>query len=138
MYDKIFKTFSINAYKEFSEIEKDIADLMYILDGSGIDIFVEKSSDYDDIFLHIDVDKDKFHKIKTRNAGPGYKVIGKRISSYKIKPTYREILTMQKIMSNKEIIAEIGCSESAFYRQMRYWKKKEKDSEFFDENVSFF
>lgn len=131
----MYKNFIVQT---FDRTEKDITDLIKILDGTGISVSFEKT-DAEYGFLEIDVDEDKLKRFRTRNAGPGYKVSAKRISKYKIRPTYAEVMEMRKTMENKEIIEEIGCSESAFYRQLRYRKKQlEEGSQYFTENDSFF
>ena len=131
----MYKTFIVQT---FDSTEKDIIDLAEILDGTGISVSFEKT-DAEYGFLGIDVDEDKLKRFRTRNAGPGYKVSAKRISKYKVNPTYREVMEMRETMENKEIIAKIGCSESAFYRQLRYWKKQlEEGNQFISENDSFF
>lgn len=131
----MYKTFIVQL---FDSTEKDIADLVEILDGTGISVFFEKT-DAEYGFLGIDIDEDTLKRFRTRNAGPGYKVSAKRISKYKIRPTYAEIMEMRKTMENREIIEKIGCSESAFYRQLRYRKKQlEEGSQYFTENDSFF
>lgn len=131
----MYKTFIVQT---FDSAEKDITELAEILDGIGISVsFEKKDTEYG--FLGIDVDEDKLKRFRTRNAGPGYKVSAKRISKYKIRPTYAEIMEMRKTMENKEIIEKIGCSESAFYRQLRYRKKQlENGSPYFRENDPFF
>ena len=131
----MYKTFMV---KKFDGTEKDIADLIEILNGTGISVSFKKT-DAEYGFLGIDIDEDKLKRFRTRNAGPGYKVSAKRISKYKLNPTYREVMEMRDTMENKEIIEKIGCSESAFYRQLRYRKKQLKDgSPYFRENDPFF
>lgn len=131
----MYKNFIV---QKFDGTEKDIADLMELLDGTGISVsFERKDTEYG--FLGLNVDEDKLKRFRTRNAGPGYKVSAKRISKYKLNPTYREVMEMRETMENKEIIAKIGCSESAFYRQLRYRKKQLEDgSPYFRENDPFF
>lgn len=131
----MYKTFTI---QQFDTTEKDIAELAEILDGIGISVSFEKT-DAEYGFLGIDVNENKLKRFRTRNAGPGCKVSAKRISRYKVNPTYREVMEMRETMGNKEIIAKIGCSESAFYRQLRYRKKQlEEGSPYFTENDPFF
>ena len=136
----MYKNFIVKPYYEgdFDKTQKDVEEVMGILDGTGISITVsDATKDY--CILELSVDEEKLKRFRTRNAGPGYKVSAKRISKYKIRPTYREVMEMRETMENKEIIAKIGCSESAFYRQLRYRKKQlEEGSQFFTENDYFF